>query len=87
MDTKITLSFDEDTIKKAKAYAKSQNISLSRLTEFLYRQIISGDYRSLEELPIADWVDRVAEGEPEYRTKPRSRKAARNESFEKKNKK
>ena len=42
MDAKITLSFDRDIIVKAKDFADSQNISLSRLTEFLYRQITSG---------------------------------------------
>jgi hypothetical protein len=35
MDAKITLSFDETVIKKAKRYAENNNISLSRLTEFL----------------------------------------------------
>lgn len=74
MDSKITLSFDESVIEKAKKFADSQNISLSRLTEFLYRKITSGDYENLESLPVADWVNLLAEGETEYRTKPRSRK-------------
>ncbi len=69
MDTKITLSFDKDIIKAAKKYAEDQNISLSRLTEFLYRQITSGSYQSIEDFPIADWVNEVSEGEAEYKTK------------------
>jgi len=79
MDAKITLSFDEETINKAKKFADSQNISLSRLTEFLYHKITSGHYKSLEELPIADWVNMVAEGEAVYKTKPRNRKTLKNE--------
>jgi len=79
MDVKITLSFDEAIIKKAKAFADAQNISLSRLTEFLYSRIVSGHYKSLEDLPVANWVSMVAEGHAEYKTKPRSRKSLKNE--------
>jgi hypothetical protein len=79
MDAKITLSFDESIINKAKKFADANKISLSRLTEFLYSKITSGHYQSLEELPIADWVNRVAEGQVEYRTKPRSRKSLKDE--------
>ncbi len=84
MDAKITLSFDKSVISKAKEFANSQNISLSRLTEFLYRQITSGHYKSLEELPVSDWVDMVAEGAAEYKTKPRSRKSLKSEFLESK---
>lgn len=79
MDSKITLSFNEAVIAKAKKFADSQNISLSRLTEFLYRKITSGDYDNLESLPVADWVNLLAEGETEYKTKPRSRKTSTRE--------
>lgn len=79
MDVKITLSFDEDVINKAKAFADEQNISLSRLTEFLYSRIVSGHYKSLEDLPVSDWVSMVAEGEAEYKTKARNRKSLKTE--------
>jgi len=79
MDAKVTLSFNEEILNKAKKFAEENNISLSRLTEFLYRQLTSGSYRSLEDLPIADWVTKVAEGEAEYKHKPRSRKAMKDE--------
>lgn len=79
MDTKVTLHFDSDTIKAAKEFAASNNLSLSRLTEFLYNKIISGNYKSLEEFPIADWVTQISEGEAEY--KRRSRKDTKNEYF------
>jgi hypothetical protein len=41
MDAKITLSFDKNVIEKAKAYAEENNISLSRLTEFLLSKVTS----------------------------------------------
>ncbi len=77
MDTKLTLHFDREVIKEAKVFAAANNISLSRLTEFIYRNITSGSYKTLEELPIADWVFSVAEGEPQYIR--RSRKETRKE--------
>jgi hypothetical protein len=81
MDAKITLSFNEAVIAKAKQFADSQNISLSRLTEFLYSQITNGGYKTLEELPVAQWVSQVAEGEAKYQTKARSRKALKSEYY------
>jgi hypothetical protein len=82
MDAKITLSFDRDIIEKAKSFAEAQNVSLSRLTEFLYRQITSGSYKSLEELPVSDWVLMVAEGKAEYKTRHRSRKSMQKDFFD-----
>ncbi|MDG1277752.1 MAG: DUF6364 family protein [Algoriphagus sp.] len=66
MDSKITLAFDSKVIAKAKAFAKQNQISLSRLTEYIYSQLTSGEFKGLEDLPIADWIDQVAEGEAEY---------------------
>jgi hypothetical protein len=87
MDAKITLSFDENVIAKAKAFAEKNNMSLSRLTEYLFHNITSGHYKHLEELPIADWVNQVAEGEPVYLRKPRSGKQMKAEYFESRKKK
>lgn len=84
MDAKITLAFDEEVVKAAKAFAARHNISLSRLMEHLLRQITSGDYVDLESLPIADWVAQVAEGEATYSTRPKSKKQLRSEFYEKK---
>ncbi|MEB2777007.1 DUF6364 family protein [Algoriphagus sp. D3-2-R+10] len=80
MDSKVTLSFDKDVIDRAKSFAEQNNISLSRLTEYLYSQITSKNYKSLEELPISDWVDFVAEGRIEYR-KSQIRKDLKDEFF------
>ncbi|KAA9034346.1 hypothetical protein FW778_22805 [Ginsengibacter hankyongi] len=82
MDNKITLSFDESVINKAKKYAEKNNISLSRLIEFLLKKVTSGNYNSFEDFPISDWVQQVAEGGATYQTKARrTRKAAKEEFF------
>ncbi|MBV9988436.1 MAG: hypothetical protein JO301_12215 [Chitinophagaceae bacterium] len=87
MDAKITLSFDEEVISKAKAFAEENNISLSRLTEYLYRNITSRHYPSLEALPLASWVSEVAEGQAEYITKPSTRGKQKQEFFKSKKRK
>ena len=82
MDNKITLSFNEAVIKKAKKYADNNNISLSRLVEFLLSKVTASNYSSLEDYPIADWVHQVADGQAVYQTKhKRTRKAAKAEYF------
>lgn len=84
MDAKITLAFDENVITKAKQFAEDHNISLSRLTEFLFRKITSGEYNELEDLPIADWVNMVAEGDAEYLHKTKSSQDLKKEYRERK---
>lgn len=79
MDAKITLSFDKDVVKQAKEFADAHHISLSRLTEFIYRQLAHKSYDSIEELPISDWVNMLAEGEVEYQRTPRRRKSLKDE--------
>ena len=81
MDAKITLSFDETVINKAKRYAEDNNISLSRLTEFLLNKVTTKSYQSLEDYPIADWVSMVSEGQAVYQTKPRKTKDLKKEYF------
>jgi antitoxin component of RelBE/YafQ-DinJ toxin-antitoxin module len=66
MDTKLTLSFDESVVLKAKAFAEANNISLSRLVEFMLSKVADQRYRSLDELPVSDWISQVAEGEATY---------------------
>ncbi len=84
MDAKITLSFNKSVIEKAKEYADKNNVSLSRLTEFLLRKVTSNSYQSLEDLPISDWVSIVAEGEVEYQTKTKKNKDLKAEYFKSK---
>ena len=84
MDAKITLSFDETVIKKAKQFAEDNHISLSRLTEFLLKKVTSKNYQSLEDFPIAEWVSMVSEGQAEYKTKSRKSKELNAEYFKSK---
>lgn len=85
MDSKITLSFDESVIDKAKKYSAKNNISLSRLTEFLLKKATAANYENLEDFPISDWVWEIAEGPAEYKTKTRrTRKKAKEEFFKSK---
>lgn len=85
MDSKITLSFDETVIHRAKKYAAKNNISLSRLTEFLLKKVTAAKYENMEDFPISDWVFEVAEGPAEYETKAkRTRKKAKEEFFKSK---
>lgn len=79
METKLTLHFEQEVIEKAKEFAAANNTSLSRLTEFLYRQITSGNYKTIEEFPVADWVNQIAEGEAVYQR--RNRKESKEEYF------
>jgi hypothetical protein len=81
MDAKLTLSFDQEVVKRAKKYAAANNISLSRLIEHLLRQVTAKEYKSLEDFPITDWVGMVAEGEIEYKKSQASRKSSKDEFF------
>ncbi len=81
MDAKITLSFNEAVANKAKRYAERNNVSLSRLVEFLLDKVTASGYTSFEEYPVSDWVSQVAEGQASYQTKARSRKSLKKEYF------
>ncbi|MGB3949178.1 MAG: DUF6364 family protein [Bacteroidia bacterium] len=84
MDSKITLSFDKDVIDRAKLYAEKNNMSLSRLMEFLLDKITTNNYTSLEELPVSDWVNAVAEGPATYVTKQKKRSKLKTEYMNRK---
>jgi hypothetical protein len=82
MDAKVTLSFNEAVINKAKKFAEANNISLSRMIEFLLQKITSSHYQSMEEFPISEWVQQISDGEAVYQTsKKRNRKASKEEFF------
>jgi hypothetical protein len=81
MDAKITLSFNEAVAAKAKKYAEKNNISLSRLVEFLLDKVSSSGYTSYEDFPVSDWVSQVAEGQATYQTKARSRKSLKKQFY------
>ncbi len=79
MDAKVTLSFDKHVVEEAKELAATNNISLSRLTEFLLRKATTKTYKSLDDMPVSDWVSMVAEGQAEYITKKKSRATMKDE--------
>lgn len=81
MDTKVTLRFDKGVVQRAKKFANKNNMSLSRLTELLLRKVTDEGFASLEDIPVAEWVHLIAEGEAEYHTKRRSRTELKNQYF------
>lgn len=84
MDTKLTLSLDAAVIARAKEFAEAQNISLSRLVEIMLRKATANSYNNIEDLPIADWVMQVAEGDVTYKAKKTKRKDMKDEFFKSK---
>lgn len=83
MDYKVTLSFDENVIQRAKKFAADNNISLSRLIEYLLNKATASNYQSLEDLPVSNWVSQVSEGSAEYQTK-RTRQSSKKAFYESK---
>jgi hypothetical protein len=79
MDAKITLSFNASIIEKARSFAEKNNISLSRLTEFLLSKAIEQKYISLDEMPVSEWIHVLQEGQVEYKTRKKSNKQLRSE--------
>lgn len=81
MDTKLTLSFDEAIINKAKRYAERNNISLSRMIEHLLTKVVEKPYQNLEDFPISEWVSMVADGAAIYQTKKPKKVSVEDEFF------
>ncbi len=84
MDAKITLSFDAAVIERAKKYADAHNISLSRMMELILDKITTKQYNSIEEFPISDWVNTIAEGPAEYKASSKTRKKMKAEYYNRK---
>ncbi len=61
MDTKLTLNVDKHVIEKAKEYAKSQKISLSRLIESYLASLISQKSKDIEITPLVESLSGVIE--------------------------
>jgi len=70
MDTKLTLSVDKHVIEKAKEYAKSQKISLSRLIESYLASLISEKTRDIEITPLVESLSGVIELGKDFDYKP-----------------
>ena len=82
MDTRITLNFDEAVIAKAKKFAQKNNITLSMLTEYLYRKVISANKSSSDSLPVSEWAKKISEGEVESLIRQKKIREMKAEYFE-----
>ena len=59
MDTKLTLSLDKSIIDQAKIYAKSNQISLSRLIESYLATLTSNTKSKIEITPLVESLSGV----------------------------
>jgi hypothetical protein len=66
MDTKLTLNVDKKVIEKAKAYAKSQKISLSRLIESYLASLISQKSKDIDISPLVESLSGVIELDKDF---------------------
>ena len=71
MDTKLTLNVDKNVIEKAKAYAKSQKISLSRLIESYLASLISQKSKDIDISPLVESLSGVIELDKDFDYKQR----------------
>lgn len=69
MHTKLTLNVDKTVIEQAKAYARSQKISLSRLIESYLASLISKERDVIEITPHVESLSGVVRLEKDYDVK------------------
>lgn len=69
MDTKLTLIADKEIIEKAKQYAKSQKISLSRLIESYLSSLVSKRTEEIEISPLVKSLSGVISLENDFDAK------------------
>jgi hypothetical protein len=66
MDTKLTLKLDKETINRAKDYAESKKISLSKLIES-YLQLLTNESSSKDKIsPLVESLSGVIELPKKY---------------------
>lgn len=66
MDKKLTLSLDQSVIENAKEYAKSNNISLSKLIESYLSSLIKRKEPSTEITPLVESLSGVISLDKEF---------------------
>ena len=69
MNTKLTLSLDQAVIERAKEYAKSNKISLSRLIESYLASLVNKKTGDVEITPLVDSLSGVIELDENYNYK------------------
>lgn len=66
MDTKLTLNVDKNVIEQAKEYAKSHQISLSRLVESYLASLIEKKDGETEITPLVESLSGVIELDKDF---------------------
>ncbi len=66
MDKKLTLSLDKSIIEKAKTYAKSNNISLSKLIESYLTSLTKRNKKDIEITPLVESLSGVIALEKDF---------------------
>ncbi|MDB4583593.1 DUF6364 family protein [Draconibacterium sp.] len=66
MNTKLTLNLDKTIIERAKVYAKSNKISLSRLIESYLASLIQNRKDDIEITPLVESLSGVIEIDNNY---------------------
>ncbi|MCK4345242.1 MAG: hypothetical protein KAX05_08130 [Bacteroidales bacterium] len=66
MDTKLTIKLDRTIIEKAKKYAKSKNISLSRIIESYLNAITRDEIQNEEISPLVQSLSGIIEIPDEF---------------------
>lgn len=69
MYTKLTLNVDKNVIEQAKEYAKTHQISLSRLIESYLSSLVSKKDRDIEITPLVESLSGVIELENDFNYK------------------
>ena len=69
MDKKLTLSLDENTIDSAKNYAKSNNVSLSRLIESYLKTLTNQTKKQTNITPLVESLSGVISLEDSFNSK------------------
>ncbi len=69
MDKKLTLSLDKSIIEKAKTYAKSNNISLSKLIESYLTSLTKRSKKDIEITPLVESLSGVITLEKDFDVK------------------
>lgn len=69
MDKKLTLSLDENTIDSAKNYAKSNNVSLSKLIESYLKTLTNQTKKQTSITPLVESLSGVISLEDSFDSK------------------
>ena len=66
METKLTLRLKKSVIERAKEYAHSQKISLSKIIEIYLESITTSTEKDVETTPLVESLSGVIELEPGF---------------------